>query len=143
MQLKPIGYIKSPVKQSKFGGWQGLITEIIVDNNYIDGLEGIDEYSHLIILYWLDKVDKVKLKMRPQGKKDVPEVGIFACRCPWRPNPIGMTTVKVIERNGNVLKVKGLDVLDGTPLIDIKPYTPPYDAVEEMRYPDWVNKLEY
>lgn len=51
--------------------------------------------------------------MRPQGRKDVPEVGIFACRCPWRPNPIGMTTVKVIERNGNILKVKGLDVLDG------------------------------
>ncbi|GAN34772.1 MAG: hypothetical protein DYG83_12520 [Candidatus Brocadia sp. AMX2] len=54
-----------------------------------------------------------------------------------------MTTVKVIERNGNTFKVKGLDVLDGTPLIDIKPYTPPYDAVEGTRYPDWVNKLEY
>ncbi|NOG42559.1 MAG: hypothetical protein HND38_13825 [Planctomycetes bacterium] len=68
---------------------------------------------------------------------------MFACRCPWRSNPIGMTTVKVIERNGNTFKVKGLDVLDGTPLIDIKPYTPPYDAVEGTRYPDWVNKLEY
>ena len=143
MQLKSIGYIKSSVKQPKFGGWQELITEIVVDPNYIDGLEGIDEYSHLIILYWLDKVDKVKLKMRPQGRKDVPEVGIFACRCPWRPNPIGMATVELLERNGNILKVKGLDVLDGTPLIDIKPYTPPYDAVEGMRYPDWVNKLEY
>ena len=99
MQLKPIGYIKSPVKQSKFGGWQGLITEIIVDNNYIDGLEGIEEYSHLIILYWLDKVDKVKLKMRPQGKKDVPEVGIFACRCPWRPNPICITNLNIININ--------------------------------------------
>ena len=104
MQLKPIGYIKSPVKQAKFGGWQDLITEVVVNTEYLDGLEGIDEYSHLIILYWLDKVDKVKLKMRPQGKKDVPEVGIFACRCPWRPNPIGMTTVKVVERNGNILK---------------------------------------
>ena len=143
MQLKSIGYIKSPIKQPRFGGWQDLVTEIVIDDNYSDGLEGIEEYSHLIILYWLDKVDKVKLKMRPQGKKDVPEVGIFACRCPWRPNPIGMTTVKVIERNGNILRVKGLDVLDGTPLIDIKPYTPPYDAVEGMRCPDWVNKLEY
>ncbi|HHT9109416.1 MAG TPA: tRNA (N6-threonylcarbamoyladenosine(37)-N6)-methyltransferase TrmO, partial [Candidatus Wunengus sp. YC64] len=70
MQLKSIGYIKSSIKQPKFGGWQELITEIVIDPNYIDGLEGIDEYSHLIILYWLDKVDKVKLKMRPQGKKD-------------------------------------------------------------------------
>ncbi|MBI5677504.1 MAG: SAM-dependent methyltransferase [Planctomycetes bacterium] len=68
---------------------------------------------------------------------------MFACRCPWRPNPIGMTTVKMIERNGNIIKVKGLDVLDGTPVIGIKPFTPPYDSVEEMRYPDWVNKLEY
>ena len=62
MQLKPIGYIKSPVKQPRFGGWLELITEIVIDPNYIDGLEGIDEYSHLIILYWLDKVNKVKLK---------------------------------------------------------------------------------
>ena len=69
MQLKPIGYIKSPVKQPRFGGWQELMTEIVVDANHSDGLEGIDEYSHLIILYWLDKVDKVKLKMRPQGKR--------------------------------------------------------------------------
>ena len=88
-------------------------------------------------------MDKVKQILKPQGEKDVPEVGIFAYRCPWRSNPIGMTTIKVIERNGNILKVKGLDVLDGTPLIDIKPYTPPYDAVEEIRYPDWLNKLEY
>lgn len=143
MELKPIGYIKSPVTQSKFGGWKELVTEIIVDASYGEGLEGIDDYSHLIVLYWLDKVDKVKLKMRPQGKKDVPEVGIFACRCPWRPNPIGMTTVKVMERAGNVLTVKGLDVLDGTPLIDIKPFTPPYDSVEGIKYPDWVKRLEY
>lgn len=143
MRLKPIGYIKSPVKQPKFGGWRDLITEMVIDVQYLDGLEGIDDYSHVIALYWLDKVGKAKLKMRPQGKKDVPEVGIFACRCPWRPNPIGMTTVEIIERNKNVLKVRGLDVLDGTPLIDIKPFTPQYDAVGEAKYPDWVNRLEY
>ena len=144
MQLKTIGYIKSPIKQAKFGGWQDLITEIIADGNYSDGLEGIEEYSHLIVLYWLNKVDKVKLKSQTSGEKRTRRRwGIFACRCPWRPNPIGMTTVKVIERNGNILRVKGLDVLDGTPLRDIKPSTPPYDAVEEMRDPDWVNKLEY
>ena len=68
MQLKPIGYIKSPIKQPKFGGWQDLITEIVVDTGYLDGLEGIDGYSHLIILYWLDKVDKVKLKI-PSGSQ--------------------------------------------------------------------------
>ncbi|MDO8745363.1 MAG: hypothetical protein Q7J76_09685 [Candidatus Brocadiaceae bacterium] len=59
MQLKPFGYIKSPIKQLKFGGWQNLITEIVIDSDYLNGLEGIDEYSHLIVLYWLDKVDKV------------------------------------------------------------------------------------
>lgn len=115
MQLKSISSIKSPVKQQKFGGWQELITEIVVDADYADGLKGIDDYFHLIILYWLHKVDKGKLTIRPQGKEDVPEVGIFACRCPWRLNPIGMTTVKVVEKNGNILQVKGVDVLDGTP----------------------------
>ncbi|GAN34774.1 MAG: hypothetical protein DYG83_08740 [Candidatus Brocadia sp. AMX2] len=62
MQLKSIGYIKSPIKQPKFGGWQDSITEIVIDTNYADGLEGIDDYSHLIILYWLDKVDKGRVK---------------------------------------------------------------------------------
>ncbi len=79
---------------------------------------------------------------RPQGRDDVPVVGIFSCRCPQRPNPIAITTVKLIEHKGNTIKVQGLDILDNTPVIDIKPYWPKYDKVEDGKIPDWVNRLE-
>jgi tRNA-Thr(GGU) m(6)t(6)A37 methyltransferase TsaA len=80
----------------------------------------------------------------PQGKTgEVPEVGIFACRCPQRPNPIGLTTTKIISIDRNIVKVKGLDVISGTPVIDIKPYTPQYDFAENAKVPEWVNKLQY
>jgi len=69
-------------------------------------------------------------------------VGIFACRCPQRPNPVAITTVRLIGREGNKIKVKGLDILDGTPIIDIKPYWPQYDKVEEGKIPAWVSELK-
>jgi tRNA (Thr-GGU) A37 N-methylase len=80
----------------------------------------------------------------PQGKVgEVPEVGIFACRCSQRPNPIGVSTVEKIGTKGNIVTVKGLDVINDTPVLDLKPYTPQYDAVTNARVPDWVNKLDY
>ncbi len=91
----------------------------------------------------MDRVKKHVITHRPQGNPNVPIVGIFACRCPERPNPIAITTVRLIEHKGNRIKVKGLDILDGPPIIDIKPYWPQYDKVEDGRIPDWVNKLEF
>ena len=90
----------------------------------------------------MDKVKEKVITHRPQGNPDVPIVGIFACRCPQRPNPIGITTVRLIGHEGNKIKVKGLDILDGTSIIDIKPYWTQYDKVEDAKIPDWVNKLE-
>ncbi|MBI4009776.1 MAG: tRNA (N6-threonylcarbamoyladenosine(37)-N6)-methyltransferase TrmO [Candidatus Aenigmarchaeota archaeon] len=115
----------------------------LLDEEFTDALTGIEEYSHVIIVYWMDRVKKHVMTHRPQGNPDVPVVGIFSCRCPERPNPIAITTVKLVGRNGNKIKVKGLDILDGTPIIDIKPYWPQYDRVEDERIPDWVNKLEF
>ena len=72
----------------------------------------------------------------PQGKVDeVPEVGILACRCPQRPNPIGITTTQIISIKDNVVTVRGLDVINNTPILDIKPYTPQYDAVQDAKVP--------
>jgi tRNA-Thr(GGU) m(6)t(6)A37 methyltransferase TsaA len=141
INLKPIGVAKNSVKQSRFGSFAGVVSEIIVDERFTDALNGIDDYSHVIVVYWMDKVKDYVITHRPQGNPDVPIVGIFACRCPPRPNPIAVTTVKLIGRTGNRIKVKGLDILDGTPIIDIKPYWPVYDNVTDGRIPDWVNKL--
>ena len=90
-------------------------------------------------------MDKVKDKVivhRPQGNPEVPIVGIFSCRCPQRPNPIAITTVKLLSRKDNKLKVKGLDILNGTPIIDIKPYWSVYDEVKRAKIPNWVSKLD-
>ena len=77
-------------------------------------------------------------KVHPRGQQELPLVGRFATRSPTRPNPIGKTTVKLLERRGNILKVTGLDAIDGTPVIDIKPYIPGYDSVLDTRVPPWV-----
>jgi len=141
--LKPIGIVKNNVKEPRFGNFANEVSEIIVDEKFKEALDGIDDYSHVIIVYWMDKVKDYVIKHQPQGNPNVPIVGIFACRCPARPNPIAITTVKLLEHNGNKIKVKGLDVIDGTPVIDIKPYWPQYDKVENGKVPSWVNKLEF
>jgi len=140
--FKPIGVVKNNEKEPRFGSFSSVVSEIVVDEKFTDALNGIEDYSHVIIVYWMDKVKDYVITHRPQGNPDVPIVGIFACRCPQRPNPIAMTTVRLMSRNGNKIKVKGLDILDGTPIIDIKPYWPIYDNVKEGKIPGWVEKLD-
>jgi len=142
IKLKPIGFVKNNVKEPRFGNFGNEISEIIVDEEFTDALTGIDDYSHVIIVYWMDRVKGYVITHRPQGNPNVPIVGIFACRCPQRPNPIAVTTVKLVWHEGNRIKVKGLDILDGTPVIDIKPYWAQYDKVENAKIPAWVNELE-
>ncbi len=140
IRLTPIGVVKNNIREPRFGNFADEISEIIVKKKFAEALDGIEEYSHVIIVYWMDKVKNYVIKHRPQGI--APLVGIFACRCPQRPNPIGITTVKLVGRKGNRIRVKGLDILDGTPVIDIKPYWPQYDKVDG-KIPEWVNKLEF
>ena len=141
ISLNPIGVAKNNEKKSRFGSFANVISEITVDEKFTDALNGIEDYSHVIIVYWMDKVKNHVITHRPQGNPEVPIVGIFACRCTARPNPIAVTTVKLLEREGNKIRVKGLDILDDTPIIDIKPYWPIYDNVEDGKIPEWVNRL--
>jgi len=143
IKLKPIGFAKNNIKKPRFGNFAEEISEIIVDEKFAEALKGIDDYSHVIIVYWMDGVKEHVITHQPQGNPNVPVVGIFACRCPQRPNPIAITTVRLMAHEGNRIKVKGLDILDGTPIIDIKPYWPQYDKVENEKIPTWVNKLEF
>lgn len=140
--LKPIGFVKNNIKKQRFGNFDDEISEIVVDKKFEEALNKIEDYSHVIIVYWMNEIKDYVLTHRPQGNKDVPIVGVFACRCPKRPNPIAITTVRLIEHKGNKIKVKGLDILNETPIIDIKPYWPQYDKVENEIIPNWVNKLE-
>jgi tRNA-Thr(GGU) m(6)t(6)A37 methyltransferase TsaA len=140
--IKPIGVAVNDVKEPRFGHFEEEITTIEVDEEYTNALNCIEDYSHVIVVFWMDKVKACNITHRPQGNPEVPEVGIFSCRCPPRPNPIAMTTVELVGHEGNKIRVKGLDILDGTPIIDIKPYWPQYDDVIEGKIPEWVNKLD-
>ena len=141
IQLVSIGKAKNSVKNPTLTGWKDLVTEIVLDKRYTRGLDGIEDYSHVIIVYWMGQEKECHLKHHPQGRMDVPYGGIFACRCPQRPNRIAISTVKLLSRKKNTIKVNGLDILDGTPILDIKPYTPAYDLEKNARVPAWVNRL--
>ena len=100
-----------------------LISKIVIGEKYADGLVGIEDWSHLYVIFWMNKIsDEKKTLTCPGNEPDMPTVGIFATRAPVRPNPIGLTLVELVRREGNVLVVKGLDALEGTPVLDIKPY---------------------
>ncbi len=143
IKLQSIGLARNQEKKH-FGDWSEVTSELVIDKQYKEALTGLAEYSHLVVIYWMHDVKTCDMKHVPQGKVDeVPEVGIFACRCAQRPNPIGVSTVELVEINDNIVVVKGLDVISDTPILDIKPYTPQYDAVADAKVPDWVNKLDY
>ncbi len=141
--INPLGVAKNEINQPIASGWDKVVTEIVIDKDYAKGLDGIEDYSHVIVIYWFSKEEKCHIKHHPQGNTNVPFVGIFACRCPQRPNPIAISTVELIDKKANVIKVRGLDVLNDTPILDIKPYTPQYDVVKQYKVPEWIFKLKY
>jgi tRNA-Thr(GGU) m(6)t(6)A37 methyltransferase TsaA len=135
IMLEPIGVVRTSLsnEQVKSSWSKGIEAEIEIFVEYADGLEGIDGFSHLMIFFYMHEAtedQRKTLKQRPRrftkyGFKleDLPLVGVFCLDSPHRPNPIGLTIVRLVERKGNVLKVEGLDAFDQTPVLDIKPYT--------------------
>lgn len=133
--LIPIGIVHSEYKEKKDAPPQGRhqddLSTLEVFETYEPGLKDVERCSHLIVLYLQDRGDRDRLQTRtPWG----PEIhGVFATRSPNRPNPIGLCTVELVERKGRFLTVRWLDALDGSPLLDIKPYSAGVDAVPEAR----------
>ena len=143
MTLKAIGIVRNEVKRSVGQDWKEVVSEIMVDSSLTEALDNLDEFSHIIVLYWMHQrtaTGQPPTKVRPMGRQKLPLVGVFATRSPDRPNPVGKATVRLLQRQGNTLKVKGLDAIDGTPVIDIKPYIPGYDSVTDAKAPQWVTK---
>ena len=109
---------------------------------FCKGLKKIDQFSHLIVLYWIHLRDTEKerhaLQVFPRKHAVNVEVGVFACRSPSRPNPIGLCVVELVKVDACNLTVKGLDAIEGSPIIDIKPYIPRADSVPEAQVPEWM-----
>jgi len=142
MTLKAIGKVSNEVTQPRRQGWEKVISEIVIDSRLTQALDGLDGFSHIKVLFWMHQLaaGEVPLKVHPRGDPENPLVGLFATRSPRRPNPIGETTVRLLERRGNILRVEGLDAVCGTPVVDIKPYIPGNDSVADARVPSWVTQ---
>jgi len=135
MKIKPIGIIHSPFKSKQETPIQPFrskaVGEIEIFKEYERGLDDIEGFSHLILIYKFHRSRGFSLKVKPL--LDDRLRGLFSTRAPRRPNQIGLSVVNLIRRRGNILFVNGIDVIDGTPLLDIKPYVPDFNSGEEVR----------
>jgi tRNA-Thr(GGU) m(6)t(6)A37 methyltransferase TsaA len=143
IKLKPIGFVRLASKRENVKD-KSLVSEIIVLERLTKALEGIEEFSHVFVLFYMHQVlaKEVKsLKVHPRGRMGMPLVGLYATRTQLRPNPIGLAVVELLQRKENVLVVRGLDAFNGTPVLDLKPYDN-WDAITNVRVPEWRKQLE-
>ena len=140
--FKAIGIVRNDIKEPTHRNSEEVISEIAIDPALKEALDDLDKFSHIIILYWIHRSRRpAPMKVHPRGDPEKALMGVFATRSPSRPNAIGKATVKLRQRRGNILKVQGLDAIDGTPVLDIKPYIPGYDSVNnDCRAPSWMVK---
>jgi tRNA-Thr(GGU) m(6)t(6)A37 methyltransferase TsaA len=140
--VQSIGTVRCPVNEMSQGGWSKVDSEIHLDAAYAGGLKGLEGFSHVIVVFLLDRAQGFDfgkhLLRRPRDMEDMHKVGVFAWRTKYRPNPIGVTAVMLRGIEGNVVKVRGLDALDGTPVLDVKPYIPQFDRIDDVKLPEWV-----
>lgn len=144
MNIEPIGTVKSPITEEIDQNWGETVSEIVLEEALAPGLQGLDQFSHVLVVFHMHQAQfnpATDLLRRPRGRTDMPLLGIFAQRPKMRPNRIGITAVQLLEVTANSIKVKGLDAIDGTPVLDIKPYYPIFDRVDNARTPEWVDRL--
>jgi tRNA-Thr(GGU) m(6)t(6)A37 methyltransferase TsaA len=141
IEIKPIGHVRNDVEGGKVNEWSVIESDIILEEQFEALLDGIEDFSHIVVVAWLHGSDGYSPKVHPRRREDLPLVGVFATRTPHRPNPIGITVVKLLSRLGNTLKVSGLDFFNGTPVIDIKPFTPRNLGITDLRIPEWMEIL--
>lgn len=140
IEINPIGFVKrsSPRENEKD---RNLVSRIVLRKRFTHGLDSIENWSHVYVIFWMHKVsNKEKVLIHPKEN-----VGIFATRAPIHPNPVGLTLVEVVKHEKNVLWVRGLDALNGTPVLDIKPY-PDWErghwlVVTSFKTPTWLSNI--
>jgi tRNA-Thr(GGU) m(6)t(6)A37 methyltransferase TsaA len=142
IKYKPVGVVHSPFKEPKGtpiqpAGSKGIRGTVEVFPEYVKGLKDVDGFSHIILLYHFHLSRQSPLEVKPYMANEVH--GVFAMRGPSRPNPIGVSVVRLIRLEQNVLHIQDVDIVDGTPLLDIKPYVPEFDIREVDRI-GWLEK---
>jgi tRNA-Thr(GGU) m(6)t(6)A37 methyltransferase TsaA len=122
-----------------------VVSEVIIFPQWEELLDGIEGFSHVLVLYWPHLMDPERRNLRkvhPMGRKDLPRQGIFATCSPVRPNPVLVSAVRLVLRDGNILRVEGLEAVDGSPVMDIKPYVQNYYGVENPTVPSWMSQIQ-
>lgn len=138
--FRPIGVVRNNVHE-RYEGWESVRSDLIFRDDLLEALDGIEGYSHVIVVFYLHAVPDEELtsgRIHPRGDPQYPLQGVLATRSQRRPNGIGVAVVPLLRRRRNVLRVRGLDAIHGTPVLDIKPYIPRYDSVPDAKVPDWV-----
>ncbi|MCS7238268.1 MAG: tRNA (N6-threonylcarbamoyladenosine(37)-N6)-methyltransferase TrmO [Thermoguttaceae bacterium] len=129
--IYPIGHVER----------KGGRTFLVIHERYQPGLVGLENWSHIHVLWWFDRNDqpdrRAILQVHPRGDKNNPLTGVFACRAPVRPNLIGLTLCRVLKVEAGVIEIGDIDALDGTPILDIKPFVPGTDCAQDVRVPAW------
>ncbi|MBS3758131.1 MAG: tRNA (N6-threonylcarbamoyladenosine(37)-N6)-methyltransferase TrmO [Desulfobacterales bacterium] len=162
--LHPVGTVKSELKKPVLGATKdgieikedmdkikqqhqqikSLVSELEISPEFDGILEGIEDFSHIMVLYWphlLAQERRSLRKVHPMGRKDLPEKGIFSTCSPARPNPVLVSTVRLLAREANTLRVQGLEAVDGSPIIDVKPFVRTLHGTENPSIPDWMKKI--
>jgi tRNA-Thr(GGU) m(6)t(6)A37 methyltransferase TsaA len=160
MVIRPVGVVRNDIKEPSLVAHSGdlnrqnadrrpsrpdeNVSEIVIYPDFAGILDGIEDFSHLLVLYWAHRVTpegRSLTRVHPMGRKDLPLVGVFSTCSPARPNPVLVIAVRLLERDGYTLQVQGLDAVDGSPVVDIKPYLPSYYAIEDAKLSDWMNRI--
>lgn len=145
IELQPIATISTGRTEIADDNWGSVISEITLDERFPEeALDGIESFSHIEVIFFFDKVKESEINTsarHPRNNVNWPKTGIFAQRGKNRPNRLGLCTAKLLERKGRILKVQGLDAIDGTPVLDIKPVMKEFLPREEVRQPQWSSEL--
>lgn len=146
VELRPIGIVRSPVAEPKDDIWGGVTCHVELDSSRFtpECLLGLTDFSHVEIIFLFHRVPESEIEMgtrHPRDRLDFPKVGIFAQRGRNRPNRIGLTICRLVSVTGLSVEVAGLDAIDGTPVLDIKPYVREFGARGDVRQPAWVDEL--
>jgi tRNA-Thr(GGU) m(6)t(6)A37 methyltransferase TsaA len=165
LTIRPVGVVRSRIKQPVLKATdkgltltermdelrrshreiENTVAELVIDPNLDGILEGVEGFSHILVLYWPHLVPEERRSLRqvhPMGRQDLPRQGVFATCSPARPNPVLVSAVRLLARDGYVLKVQGLEAVDGSPIVDIKPYVHTYYGAENPTVPDWMAQIQ-
>lgn len=139
--LVPIAVVRNSVFDPQPDGWEQVKSDLIFREELLEALEGIESYSHVIVVFAFHRVPNgVKTLTYPAGATTLPQTGILASRSQLRPNSVGVAVVPLLRRRKNIVRVLGLDAIDGTPVLDVKPYVPQYDSVPDATVPEWTRR---